>query len=298
MGGPDYRAHENLVAPARAYNHLWRLLIGVFVAGIAYVTLNQIYFASVYTLSGDRAGMLHQQMVAGNTPLAVIVLLVSFGVIVPAIALAAWLMHHRMLHSVLGPLPLLGAQFVRVVAMMCLLNIVIAVLPPWGMGEDLTANLPLGRWMAVLPFSILAVLVQVSAEEVFFRGYVQQQLAARFRSPVIWMLVPSALFGLLHYQPDALGENAMMVALWACIFGVLMADLTARAGTLGPAVAVHLSNNVMALVFVAVPDQLSGLSLYLTPFNMTDVQAVRAWLPVDFVWMFVSWLAARLAIRR
>lgn len=296
--GPGYRAHETLVAPARAYNHLWRLLVGVLVAGIAYVTLNQVYFASVYTLFGDRSEMLHHQMVAGNTPLAVILLLVSFGMIVPATGLAARMMHDRPLRSVLGRLDVLGAQFARVLAMMVLLNTVIAVLPPWGMGDDLTANLSLGRWMAVLPFSILAVLVQVSAEEVFFRGYVQQQLAARFRSPLVWMLVPSVLFGLLHYQPDVLGENAMMVALWACVFGLLMADLTARAGTLGPAVAVHLSNNLMALVFVAVPDQLSGLALYLTPFNMTDVQAVREWLPVDFAWMFVSWLGARLAIRR
>ncbi|MCX8226128.1 MAG: CPBP family intramembrane metalloprotease, partial [Sulfitobacter sp.] len=82
------------------------------------------------------------------------------------------------------------------------------------------------------------------------------------------------------------------------VFGILMADLTARAGSLGPAIAVHLCNNVAAILITSMPDDLSGLALYLTPFSMEDTEAMRAWLPVDFALMLVSWLAARLAIRR
>jgi uncharacterized protein len=156
----------------------------------------------------------------------------------------------------------------------------------------------LSRWLLLLPLSLLAVLVQVSAEEIVFRGYVQQQLAARFNSPLIWMVLPSALFALGHYLPAEAGENALMVALWAGVFGILMADLTARSGSLGPAIAVHLWNNVSAILIVSLPDDLSGLALYLTPFSMDDAAAIRTWLPVDFALMLVSWLAARLAIRR
>jgi len=159
-------------------------------------------------------------------------------------------------------------------------------------------NLAAGTWVMFLPFAIIAVFVQVSAEEILFRGYIQQQLAARFRSPLIWILVPAGLFGLGHYMPQDAGENATLIALWAVVFGVLMADLTARSGTLGPAIAVHLANNVVAIVVVSLPDSLSGLSLFLAPFSMADADAVRTWLPVDFAMMFVSWLAARLALRR
>lgn len=298
MNGSRYRAHESFVAPARAYNQLWRLLVGVSVAGIAYLTMNQLYFSSIYTLFGTRADAVYQQMVDGSTPLAMYLLLFSFGFMVLGTGLAARMMHKRPLRSVLGPWPLMCAQFGRVLAMMILLQLMVTILPPWDMGGPLIANLSLGRWMALLPLSLLAVLVQVSAEEVFFRGYVQQQLAARFRSPLVWMVLPSILFALGHYQPDVAGDNALMVTVWACVFGVLMADLTARSGTLGPAIAVHLVNNVMAMVFVALPDQLAGLSLYLTPFGLADVDVVHDWLIVDFVLMFVTWLAARLAIRR
>jgi len=172
------------------------------------------------------------------------------------------------------------------------------LLPPWNLGAPYVPNLALGTWLMLLPFSLLGVLVQVSAEEIVFRGYVQQQLAARFNSPLVWMVLPAVIFALGHYLPDQAGENALVIALWAGVFGMLMADLTARAGSLGPAIAVHFCNNVAAIVITSLPDDLSGLALYLTPFGMDDVDALRAWLPVDFALMLVSWLAARLAIRR
>jgi membrane protease YdiL (CAAX protease family) len=182
--------------------------------------------------------------------------------------------------------------------MLLLLNLAVMILPPWGLGAPLVPNVPFMRWLLVLPFALSAVLVQVGAEELLFRGYLQQQLAARFRYPVIWMTVPALLFGAGHYMPSEAGTNAWLIVLWSVVFGILMADLTARAGSLGPAIAVHFFNNVVAIVIVSMPDSLSGLSLFLSPFSMTDAEEVRAWLPVDFAMMVVSWLAARLAIRR
>lgn len=296
--GNSYRAHAGFVAPALAYPQLWRLMLGLVVAATAYLTMNQIYFSTIYSLFGTSAQSLHLQLTAGSTPLAMFLLLISLGFLVPATGLAARMLHRRPLRSVLGPLPLLWQQFVRVFAILVLLNLAVMILPPWDMGGDLTRNMSFGRWMALLPFSVLAVLVQVSAEEVLFRGYLQQQLAARFRSPLIWMGLPTLLFAAGHYQPELMGSNAVLLAVWAGVFGLLMADLTARAGSLGPAIAVHLANNLVAIVLVSVPDQLSGLALFLAPFEIADEAAVRAWLPVDFAMMLVAWLAARLALRR
>jgi hypothetical protein len=89
-----------------------------------------------------------------------------------------------------------------------------------------------------------------------------------------------------------------LVVIWAGLFGAAMADLTARAGNLGPAIAVHFINNVMALLIVALPDQLGGAALYLLPFGMSDAEAMRAWMPADFFTTFVMWLVARLTILR
>lgn len=295
---PNYGPHEMLVAPARPSAALWRLVIGILMVTALYLGATQGFFSLVYTLAGEGAAGLYKDLSAGTTPLAMLLLLFSFVFLMVAVAVTVRLIHRRHFRSLLGPLPLLWTDFRRVSVVMVILLAVIAVLPPWDMGGPLVSNMAIGFWALLLPLSLAAVLVQVSAEEIVFRGYIQQQLAARFRSPLVWMILPSALFALGHYLPQAAGENALTIALWAGLFGVLMADLTARSGSLGPAVAVHLWNNAVAMLVVGLPDNLGGLALFHAPFTMQDTAAMAAWLPVDFAMMIVSWLAARLAIRR
>lgn len=295
---PDYHAHETLVAPARKRAEVWRFILGAILATFGFLALNQMFFSTAYALAGADRFALYEALLAGSTPLAVLLLLFSFGCMTLSVVIAVRVIHQRAVSTLLGPLPLFWPHFRAVTIMLILLMVFIAVLPPWDMGGEYLPNLPFGTWLMLLPLSLLAIFVQVSAEEIAFRGYVQQQLAARFQSPLIWMVLPSVLFALGHYLPDMAGENALLIAVWAGVFGILMADLTARSGSLGPAIAVHFVNNLSAILLVSLPDNMSGLSLYLSPFSMQDADAMQAWLPVDFALMIVSWLAARLAIRR
>ena len=57
-------------------------------------------------------------------------------------------------------------------------------------------------------------------------------------------------------------------------------------------------NNAVAILVISMPDSLSGLSLYHSPFDMSDADMVSDWMPIEFMMILVSWLAARLAIRR
>ena len=294
----NYGAHAHFVAPARESAALWRFVVGFILAVIGYVALNQMFFQAVYSFIGAQSGALYDEILRGSTPQAMYLLLCSFLFMTMAVGVVVRVVHRRPALGLLGDLRTCMAQFWSVSLAMMGLLAALLILPPWDMGGDFVANLPLDQWLYLLPFSLIAVLVQVSAEEIVFRGYVQQQIAARFKSPLIWMVLPSVLFALGHYLPDSAGENALLIAVWAGVFGIMMADLTARAGTLGPAIAVHLWNNVSAILIVSLPNDLSGLALYLAPFGMDDAAAMRDWLPVDFVLMFVSWLAARLALRR
>jgi len=298
MHWPDYRAHQAFIAPARNRAEVWRLLVGLFLAALAMIAFNQLFFDVMYRLAGDQRGALYDQIISGTTPLAMYIQLFTFGFLILSVAITLRFLHHRPIRSLLGPLRPCLSQFAAVAVMLLAVGFAIFLLPPWDMGAEYLPNIALGVWVMLLPLSLLAVLVQVSAEELLFRGYVQQQLAARFRSPFVWMVLPSVLFSLGHYLPDTAGENALIIAVWAGLFGILMADLTARSGTLGPAIAVHFINNISAILIVSLPDNLSGLALYLTPFSLEDTAQLRAWLPVDFGLMVVFWLAARLAIRR
>lgn len=294
---PDYPMHALHIAAARPKPEIWRMILGVVLMVALYISLALVY-QQVIVIATDGSGAFARELRAGSTPRAMYLLLFSFGLISVAVFSIVQLLHQRSGISVLGPLLLLVPQFFRVTGILVVLGIAILVLPPYDMGGPLVPNLAPGYWTLLLPLSLVAVFIQISAEEIFFRGYLQQQLAARFRSPWVWMVLPSALFAIGHYQPEEAGQNAVLITLWAGVFGMLMADLTARAGSLGPALAVHFVNNVTAILITSLPDSLGGLALFHTPFGMADTQALRAWLPVDFAVMLTSWLAARVALRR
>ena len=296
MGNDRYAAHELLARPARSRPELWRLFVGLGLVFAIVFSLSMFVRAAVGAIAPEAVAS--PEGALGNTPASLLVLLYSFGLVIVATFIAARSVQNRAPLGLIGPIGLALAQFWKVFRLLFVLGIALVLLPPYDMGEALVRNLELGLWLKLLPLSLGAILVQTSSEEILFRGYVQQTLAARFSSPLIWMVLPAVLFGMGHFVPDNAGGNAWLVAVWAALFGLLMADLTARAGTLGPAIAVHTINNISAILIVSVPDTLSGLSLATTPYPLSNVEQMRGWLMFDLAFMIVSWLAARLAIRR
>ncbi|QUJ76419.1 CPBP family intramembrane metalloprotease [Sulfitobacter albidus] len=294
---PDYDAHILHIKPAETRPELWRTVVALVAMTVMYILLSLFYQQAIFNLFAG-ASALTDTIEDGTSPLAVFVILFNFALISLSVALVVKMMHARGTSTLFGPAQLALSQFMRVTGALLVFMAAVAVLPPWGMGGILVPNLGVVLWLVLLPLGLVAVFVQISAEELLFRGYLQQQMAVRFRSPLIWMGVPSFLFAIGHYQPGAAGENAVLLVVWAGIFGLLMADLTARSGSLGPALAIHFINNVFALLVTSLPDTLGGLALYHTPFGLDDAEALRAWLPVDFVSILCMWLVARLALRR
>lgn len=293
-----YDAHSAFVAPARRRAEIWRLLLGLVLIVAIVLGLTALFHLAVLTYGGDA---LHRDITrlegTGQTAAGVLTLLYSFLIMTLAVVVVTAQLHRRSPLTLLGPIPLMMRQFGAVVAVLIALGIAIAVLPPWGFDDPVSAGLPPLRWLLLLPLALLAVLIQTSAEEILFRGYLQQQLAARFRSPVIWMVVPALLFGVLHYRPDA-GANGGLIMLWAAGFALAAADLTARAGTLGPAIGLHFMSNASALLILSAEGTLSGLALFRLQIDMADPVALRPYLLIDATMILIGWLAARLAIRR
>ncbi len=290
-----YDSHQMLLAEARRTPELWRLLVGFGTIIVLVLVANAIIFGLVSGLSSPQA---NAELLSGSNPFSLLIILSSFAFITASVAIAARLFQRRSLWSIIGHRPLAIAQFWRVLIALCALGFMLLILPPYSFGEPLSRNLAFSTWVLLLPLSVAAVLIQTSAEEILFRGYLQQGLAARFRSPVVWMGVPAILFALGHYAPAAAGGNAILITVWACVFGLITADLTARSGTLGPAIALHFFNNASALLVISLPDNLGGLALFHLPYDMEDTDIVRQWLYVDFVLMIVGWLTARLVLRR
>ena len=291
----SYQPHEILLHQARPKAELWRLALGVVLVVVTWFALGLI--SDMFLLPAVLALTGGADLYSGSDPAGMAILLGNFIFATIAVGLVLQMLHGRSLGALVGPRALLLPQGLQVGRILLLVLVVLLVLPPYDMGAPLVANLAFGQWVALLPLSLVLVLIQVSAEEILFRGYLQQGLAARFKSPLVWLVLPSLLFGMGHYMPQEAGDNAWLIVAGATLYGMLMADLTARSGSLGPAIAVHFVNNVWALLIVSSPSSINGLALYLHPFAMDDVVALRPWLWVDVMVMLVSWLAARVAIR-
>ncbi len=292
-----YAPHQRFIAPARQRCELWRLPVSALVIIVVY--LAPVAAASVYFMAEFGPGItdgLRERVLTGSTPGAMLVMLYSFAGLVIATMTAVRLVHRRSPATLVGPdAGSAGRSFLRVILPLVGLQILIASLVLTD--PAIQPGLSFVSFLGYLPFSIPGLLIQIGAEELLFRGYLQQQLAARFRSPVIWMGLPSALFAWGHYAPEQFGPGAIALVLWAFAFGCLAADLTARTGNLGAAMAFHAANNASALFFIAIDGNLDGLALWSLPVDFTADMIAPAVLATDFLAMICGWLLARLILR-
>lgn len=291
----SYSAFEALVAPARARSGALRLVAGMVLIALlytAFVLIWTVLAASVLPVGGDLMSVLR-----GDSVWGMVIVMSGFGTMILALFMVLNVLHKRDLKSLMGPRSLAMAQAWAVGRLSVPLIVVIYLIPMPGDGEAVQV-MALSQWLLLLPLSFALLAVQCGAEELVFRGYLQSQFAAESRSPLVWMVLPSLIFGWLHYAPDVYGEAAMWVAAWAVVFGLLMADLTARAGTLGPAIILHMLNNFMSLSVVGFADELGGMALYHLPYSPDNAEMMMALMPLEFLSMVCLWLVARIAIRR
>ena len=151
----------------------------------------------------------------------------------------------------------------------------------------------LGTWALYLLPILFFAFIQTSSEELLFRGYLMRGLAYRFRSPLVWAVLPTLVFTALHWNPGSvLGMNiGVLISIGA--FAVLLALLVYVTGNLGAAMGAHLGNNIVGFLLISHDDMLGGLALFRAPpldgLAWTPVQtAVIA--GVSIVSILLTWL--------
>lgn len=292
----QYVAQEALVAAAGAKSALWRLGVGLIVVIAIYVAGIAALFGLLVVISGwDGAQVWLVRMADADSPTATLLVLATFIGMGIGPLVAARLLHARPLWSLFGEQARLLRHF-GAAAIICALIYALAALLP--VGAVPAPNLPLGLWASFLPLALVAVLIQTGAEEVLFRGYIQSQLAARVAAPLVWMIIPSAVFAALHYQPEIFGQNAWIMVGAVFVFALLAADLTAHTGTIGAAWGFHFANNCAAILVVGVEGPLSGLALYTLPQDFVLAADLGWMLAKDVGMMIIVWAVIRRVLGR
>jgi uncharacterized protein len=271
-GPADTAAFEAFVAPARARGALWRLGLGVVIIAAVWLPATAV-MAALEPRMGPRGFLLG--------------FLLSFLGMMLGLAAAVRLLHGRGLASLIGPDGIRPRAFVAGVAVVGVFVGITAL--PGLILEPPARNQPLATWLPWVAPALAGLLVQTATEELVFRGYVMQQLAARFRSRVVWLGAPALLFGLLHWNPAEYGPNAWLAVAVAAATGFVLGDVTAREGNLSAAMGLHFANNAVAVLLLAPPSSLGALGLGTIAIDPADTGAMRAALIGSIVATMAAW---------
>jgi membrane protease YdiL (CAAX protease family) len=295
-------AFEAFIAPARAYPAFWRMIlatitgIAVYMMGAAIVLWFGINpLARIFPdLEGmDAFALLYANGVSPGQMALILATFIPMGL--GAFAMAAW--HWRGPQSLFGLRIGFARNFFIAVAILAAINVILFIVERVIGAADYTSNLAFGAWAKHLIWAVPLLFIQTTSEELVFRGYFQQQLAARFKNPFIWMVLPSLVFGLGHYDDTIDPTLALLIVFATTLFGVIAADLTRVTGSLAAAMGLHFANNFVALLLVGVPGELSGLALYHAPFTMDDTPILLNYIILDIAILLVIWAVTRRALR-
>lgn len=297
-----YAAHHAFVRPALASPDLGPVLIIVVLIELMFV-LSPVLVGAM--LSGEWLLLYN----TGVTPLGVLAQLLTFGLIAGALVWLVRKFHKRSFWSMAGPVDAAVSNLKTAGIAVFLLLVVQTVLPPWIIFAELAEIRPLIGWAIWIIPTVAVLLIQTGTEELYFRGYLQQQCAALSDKPWVWMGIPSVLFGAGHYLNGFGPADGILYAAWATLLGLACADLTARTGNIGAAIGLHLSNNLFAFMIVGeagMPS--SGLALFLYPpsdrsqFDFGLHTLAGPWIIPEILILTltvgVMWLAVRVALRR
>lgn len=293
-------AFERFVAPARARPALWRLALGCVLALAVYLVGTFGTLFAIWALFADAPDFLlwSAPIAQPTTPAATyLILFGSFPFMALGVILAARLLHRRSAGTLVGRASRTLRDFAIGAGVVFGLS-ALALIPAFALGFDGIPNLDPALWAMLLPLTVLGIAIQTGAEELAFRGYLQQQLAARFRSPIAWLVLPSALFGLVHWNPVAMGGNVFLPLAVAFTFGLIAADLTAKTGSIGAAWGIHFANNFNGIAIISTQGTINGLSLWLTPYTASDPDVMGWSLIPSLGLLALAWfLTRRLAAR-
>ncbi|ARE40304.1 CAAX amino terminal protease family protein [Rhodovulum sp. P5] len=291
MHAPLFEAY---VAPARLYPELWRVFVAVGVILLIYCGFFALMVVGAYPVLGplEYFGWM-RGLATPDTASRTLFVLASFLGLGLAVLIATPALHYRAPGTLFGPardtFRGFGTALAVLIPVYGVLFVIGLLLSP------VEANLDFGLWLRLLPVALVLVLVQTGSEELLFRGYLQQQLAARFAARAIWMGLPALVFAALHFNPAA-GTNAWFILLGVLVYALAAADLTEKSGSLGLAMGWHFVNNCNALLVVSVKDTITGLSLFVTPFDMTDTHMVPLSLGLDVLTIVIMWRLLRALI--
>ena len=234
-------------------NQVWRIVLAVFlmlfawqVLGAMPIALLVVWMAFHGQLHLGNAGSILPGM---NTLTGFVALMLASVFFLGGITLSMRFIHQRLMRTLVTPARSLawgrlfqgfGVWF----GLVALMSLVEALVYP----GRYVWTLDLARFLPFLFLALIFIPIQTSAEELFFRGYLLQEIGLHVKN--IWILstLSGLVFGLPHLLNPEATVNYPLLGAYYFAFGFSLAWITLRDGRLELALGAHAANNLFSVI--------------------------------------------------
>jgi len=116
--------------------------------------------------------------------------------------------------------------------------------------SDYTLNWDFENFLLLFILFLIAIPIQVTFEELFFRGYLNQGLSLKIKNPIFIIAISSFVFGLAHLLN---GDNVISMisyVYFASVVGLIWSIVTLLDNGIEWSTGAHLANNFFAFVII------------------------------------------------
>ncbi len=231
-------------------NSFWRYLLTLLLVTFLVFAAQAVFLLGAFLITGT----LDITQIGPTLFLAVVML--PFGFVAVGLWIGVRFIHKRSFKSLLtaarrfrwGKLFLSAGVWFGLSA---LADLVMTALSPGNVVWSFDAR----RFFPFMLAALFLVPIQISGEELLFRGYLTQAFGQLSKGLLLPLLVPAVLFGLLHgFNPEvgAYGMKAMMA--YYIGMGLFLGGITLFSRGLELSMGVHLATNLYASLIITFPD--------------------------------------------
>jgi membrane protease YdiL (CAAX protease family) len=117
--------------------------------------------------------------------------------------------------------------------------------------DNFDMHVNLTKFIPLIFVAIVFIPFQAGTEEYFFRGYLAQGVAGWTKQPLLAIIIPSVLFGLMHaFNPEVKEYGFWLTMPQYILFGVFFGLVSVLDDGIEMAIGAHAGNNIFSAIFV------------------------------------------------
>ncbi len=242
-------------------NQWWKYLVVFLVGIIGAQIIGGIPLAVVLGFKSASNGADVQSLAADNMDFAAYGIDLNVGLILIMIPFILGLffiakmfkpMHNRSLKEVInGTKSIRWNRFFFAALVWGAIAILVLVVDYSLAPDNFAMNFNLSAFIPLILISIILIPLQTTFEEVLFRGYLTQGVAAWTKSRWIAVIIPALVFALMHTANPEVKEYGFWLAMpQYVLFGLIFGLITILDDGIELAMGAHAANNIFCSVFV------------------------------------------------